>query len=82
MAEVMTAIAEGAAARGQMIRATMQRLNAMEMQQRMAEMQATTKIGKGWMDALGGTTEVKNPETGEAWRAFSRAHGRTAVRPC
>lgn len=40
----------------------------MEMQQRMAEMQSMTKIGKGWIDALGGTVEVKNPETGESWR--------------
>lgn len=68
LAETMQAIAQGMATRGAIIRGTVQRLNAMEMQQRMAEMRSTTKIGKGWMDALGGTAEVKNTETGETWR--------------
>jgi len=70
MAEVLSEIVQGMSIRGRIIRETITRLNSMEMQQRMSEMQSMTQIGKGWMDTLGGTAEVKNPETGETWRVF------------
>ncbi len=72
LAEVTDAIVQGMAARRQMIARTVKRINAMEMQQRMAEMQSATKIGKGWMDALGGTVELKDPTSGDTWRVWDQ----------
>lgn len=68
MGEVMDAIYRGMEYRQGMIAGTLRRLNSMEMQQRMAEMQSMTKIGKGWIDTAGGMVEVKDPETGRSWR--------------
>jgi len=68
MGEVMQAIVEGMQTRRAIIAKTVKRLNAMEMQQRMSEMQSTTKFGQGLADALGGMTEVKNKDTGDIWR--------------
>jgi len=68
MGEVLNAIQQGIMIRTGMISETISRINTMEMQQRMREMESTTRIGKGWADALGGTTELKDPSTGDIYR--------------
>lgn len=67
LAEIKSQIANGIATRTEMIKGTVRRISQMEYEQRMSEMQSSYNIGLGWINALGGTANVRNPETGDVW---------------
>lgn len=67
LAEIKSSIANGIATRMQIIKGTVARISQMEYEQRMSEMQSNYNIGLGWINALGGTVDARNPDTGEIW---------------
>lgn len=67
LSEVKNAISSGIATRIQMIKGTIARITQMEYNQRMSEMQSNYNIGLGWINALGGTADARNPSTREVW---------------
>ena len=67
LSEVRDSLAWGMATRAEMVKGTIARITAMEYNQRMSEMQSNYNIGLGWINALGGTVDVRNPGTGEVW---------------